>query len=100
MTRYRGGMWAPQGFYLEQDTWEARTVPKGGGILEGMENSIYIRLPVPPVLMPFLGAFLGGLYVIFLPLIAPALLVWLLGVKARKGLMSVKVRLLEGRRGA
>lgn len=97
--RYRGGMWAPQGFYLEQGTWEALTIPRGGGILKGMEESVYIRLPVPPILMPFLGVFLGGLYVVLFPLIAPALLLWLLAVKAWKGFLAAKVRLVEGRRG-
>lgn len=100
MMRYRSGMWAPQGFYLEWGTWETQAVPRGGRILEGTEKSIYIRLPVPPVLMPFLGAFLGGLYIILLPLIAVALLLWLLAVKAWKGFLAAKVRLVEGRRGA
>ncbi len=97
--RYRGGMWAPQGFYLEQGTWEAQAVPKGGGILEGTERSLYIRLPIPPALMPFLGPFLGGLYIVLFPLIALLFLLGLLGAKVWKGLVHVKVRLVEGKRG-
>lgn len=97
--RYQGGMWAPQGFYLEQGTWETQAIPKGGGVLEGTERSIYIRLPIPPALMPFLGAFLGGLYIVLFPLIALLFLFGLLGVKAWKGLVRVKVHLVEGKRG-
>lgn len=100
MKRYRGGMWAPSGFYVERSTWEGQAVPKGGKILEGTERSVYIRIPVPRVLMPFLGAFMGGLYIVFLPLIAIGYLLWLLAAKVWKGLLAVTVRFIEKRRGA
>lgn len=100
MMRYRGGMWAPQGLYLELGTWEAKALPRGGKMLEGTEKSVYIRLPIPPVLMPFLGALVGGLYIIFLPFVAVAYLLWLLAAKAWKGLLAVTDWLVEGRRRA
>lgn len=100
MMRYRGGMWAPQGFYLDVTTWEAQAIPKGGRVLKGTEKSTHIRLPIPPVLMPFLGAFMGALYIIFLPVGAVVYLLWLLAAKAWKGLLAVTVWLVEGRRRA
>lgn len=100
MMRYRGGMWAPRGFYLDLTTWEAQAIPKGGRVLKGTEKSTYVRLPIPPALMPFLGAFLGGFYIIFLPLIAIFYLLGLLAAKAWKAFLAVTVRLSEKNRGA
>ncbi len=100
MMRYHGGMWAPQGFYLDLATWEAQAIPKGGKVLKGTEKSTHIRLPIPPVLMPILAPFLGGLYIVFLPLIAIGYLLWLLAAKVWKGLLAVTVRFIEKRRGA
>jgi len=65
--------------------------------LGGTEQSLYIRLPVPPFLMPFLGAFLGGLYILLLPLIAFPVLLWLLGAKAWKGLLAARVHPAGGK---
>lgn len=98
MTRYRSGMWAPQGFYLAPGTWEIRAIPRSGGILEGRDGSPFIRIPAPPILMPFLGVLLGGLYIVLLPLIATAFLLWLLAVKVWKALLAATVRLVKRER--
>ncbi|MBI2987745.1 MAG: hypothetical protein HYY45_13355 [Deltaproteobacteria bacterium] len=100
MKRYRSGTWAPRGYYLCRDSWEIRALPRIGGILKGAQESIYIRLPIHPILMPFLGAFLGGLFVVLVPFVAIPILLWLLGTKAWKRLLAIMAHLEERRRGA
>ncbi|MBI4526661.1 MAG: hypothetical protein HY695_22915 [Deltaproteobacteria bacterium] len=98
MREYHGGIWAPPGFYLERTIWKTQAVPRGGQILEGAEESTYVRLPIPPLLMAFLIPIAGALYVILLPLIAGALIIWLAGSKAWKAAVLVaNRRLLRGR---
>jgi hypothetical protein len=100
MKRYRSGVWAPRGYYFDQATWEIQAIPRRGGVLRGSKESSYIRLPVHPVLMPFVGAFFGGLFVVLVPLIAVPSLLWLLTVKLWKKFGAAKDRLLNGSRKA
>jgi hypothetical protein len=50
--------------------------------------------------MPFLGVLLGGLYIVLLPLIATAFLLWLLAVKVWKGILAYKGGFLKRERKA
>lgn len=98
MKRYHAGMQASRGYYLNRATWEIQALPKKGGLLPGPTESTYIRLPIPIVIMPFLGAFLGGLFILLLPLIAIPALLWLLAVKGWRKLLGPRTRFVEGRR--
>lgn len=98
MKRYQAGMHASRGYYLNRTTWEIQALPKKGGPLPGPAKSSYIRLPIPIVVVPFFGAFLGGLFVLLIPFIAIPALLWLLGVKGWKKLTGPKARLVERRR--
>jgi len=88
------------GYYLNQASWEIQAIHRKGGVLQGPKESSYIRLPVHPVLMPFVGALFGGLFVVLAPLIAIPSLLWLLTVKLWKKFAVAKERLLNGRRKA
>jgi hypothetical protein len=96
MKKYTVGMWAPQGFYFEKGTWKTLAVPRRGKILKGIKDSTFIRLPVSPILMPFLGPFLGGLYVVLFPVIAVAILLWLVAARAWKLLLAPIFRHIGG----
>lgn len=67
MKRYIGNHRVKAGFYWTPARWEIITVPSQGGMLPGGEETNYVRLPV--LLVTLLGALLGAVYVIFLPLI-------------------------------
>jgi hypothetical protein len=67
MIRYHSSDYAKGGFYCNTSRWEIITVPKGGGSLPGGNEEHYIRLPL--FLVMLLGPLMGGLYVVFLPLI-------------------------------
>lgn len=98
MKRYHAGMQASRGYYLNRKTWEIQALPKKGGLLPGPAKSTYIRLPIPIVIVPFLGAFIGGLFVLLIPIIAIPALLWLLTVKGWKKLLGPRTRLAEGKR--
>ena len=97
MKRYQAGTWVSQGYYLNQASWEIQAIPRKGGVLRGPEGSIYIRVAVHPVLMPFLGVLLGGLFVLLVPFVAMPALLWFLTIKAWRKLLSVKTHSAEGR---
>lgn len=67
MRRYRGGHRVGSGSY-----WSARELcvvgMDNGAILPGARDSVYYRIPL--LLVIPLGAMLGGVYVIFLPLVS------------------------------
>lgn len=100
MKRYQSGVWAPRGYYLNKETWEIQALPRRGGVLRGAGDSTYIRLPVHPALMPFLGPVLGGLYVVLIPLVGIPILLWFLSVRMWKKLAAAMARLVNGRREA
>ncbi len=82
MKRYEGGAAVPPGLYWSPGRWELKAVSGGRGILGGEKAGGYVR--VPGVLLPLVmlsGAVAGGLYIVFLPLIASALLLWFSGLK-------------------
>ncbi|MEE9568214.1 MAG: hypothetical protein V3W37_02415 [Candidatus Binatia bacterium] len=79
MARYHGSDYVEIGFYCNTSRWEIITVPKGGGSLPGENEETYIRLPL--LLVMLLGPLMGGLYVIFLPLIGFVILFGFVGKK-------------------
>jgi hypothetical protein len=72
MARYTGGMHAKGGYYCNPRTWEVHAIPPEGGRLPGAERVWYVKVPFPLlfVVVPVLGA----LFIVFLPVIACALL--------------------------
>ncbi len=67
MTRYHGGAKVRSGFYWHPGKWEIIAVGKSGAVLPAPEETSYIRLPT--FLLMVVGPALGGVYMIFLPLI-------------------------------
>jgi hypothetical protein len=84
MKKYHGGQWAPRGYYLERESWKSVAVPMPGKILEGREDSTYIRLPIPPLLMALLVPLIGALCVVLFPLIGIFMLMWVAACKLWK----------------
>lgn len=78
MTRYHGGEMVKAGFYWNPARWEITTAKKGG-TLPGTKDLRYFRLPL--ALLMIAGPFLGGLLVIFLPLIGFVMLFGFAGLK-------------------
>ena len=76
MKVYRAGERCPCGYYLEKNTWESMAVPKPGRVLEGTEDAAYIRLPIPPFLMPLIVTLLGAICVVLFPLIGLSMIMW------------------------
>lgn len=87
MTGYHAEDTVKGGLYWSPGRWQIVAVPKEGGVLPGEAPARYIR--VPAVLMLVLGPIMGGLLVVFLPLIGFAMLLGFGGAKlvamARKG---------------
>lgn len=72
MARYTGGSKVPGGYYWNTRSWGVEVIPAEGGRLKDMEAARYVRVP-------FLALFvvvpvIGGLFLIFLPLIGFGLL--------------------------
>lgn len=59
------------GFYLNRDAWDLVAVNGKEGVLPGADGQRYVKLPIWAVLA--LAPMLGGLFVVFLPLIGFAL---------------------------
>ena len=69
---HRGGEAVKAGFYWHAEDWEVVPVPGKGGALPGTAADRYVRLPA--LGMVLLAPVMGGLFVMFLPLIGIALL--------------------------
>jgi hypothetical protein len=67
MAKYTGGNMVKGGYYWNPRNWEVEVVPPEGGRLKGAENASYVKLPFP--LLFVVVPLLGGLFLIFLPLI-------------------------------
>ena len=80
MARHIGGNPARSGYYWHPRKWSITPIPRPGGILPGGAADHYLRVPalVALLLMPILG----GLFVVFLPVIGFALLFYALAKKA------------------
>ncbi|HBX43853.1 MAG TPA: hypothetical protein DEH27_08780 [Deltaproteobacteria bacterium] len=85
MRRYEGGESAVRGTY-----WNLRygglVEMKQEGILPGGPHARYYRIPF--VFIPFLALVLGGVYVIFLPVIMITMATYLLGKRMFGGILS------------
>lgn len=77
MARKVGGTMVKAGFYWNPKEWEIVTIEGPGGILPGMPEDRYFRIPVLAMLL--LAPVMGGLFVVFLPLIGFALVLQHLG---------------------
>ena len=66
MTGYHGGQTVREGFYLKRSIWEFESVGRGGNILPGSKETLYIRVPAAVVVVA--GPFAGLAFIIFLPL--------------------------------
>ncbi len=67
MTGYHGGQTVREGFYLKRSIWEFESVGRGGNILPGNKETLYIRVPLPTVMVA--GPLNGLVYVISLPIV-------------------------------
>jgi hypothetical protein len=72
MKTHRGGARVKAGFYWNLSTWALHPLSGEGGVLPGSDEQGYIK--VPAVLVLLLAPVMGGLYVMFLPLIGFVLL--------------------------
>lgn len=79
MARHIGGSPAQSGYYWSPRHWSITPIPRPGGFLPGGPGDRYLRVPTLAVLL--LMPILGGLFVVFLPLIGFALVAWALGKK-------------------
>jgi hypothetical protein len=79
MKRYRGGEEVPRGFYIHTRRLASESM-KESGLLPGTERDVYCRVPTFGLLVA--GPLVGGLYVVFLPLIGFVVLVSAVTVRA------------------
>lgn len=77
MLKRTGGSNVRSGFYWNLGKWEMTTTPRQGGVLPGGASDRYLKVPVLALL--FVAPVMGGLYVMFLPLIGFALVFGYLG---------------------
>ncbi len=77
MARRVGGTTVKAGFYWNPGEWEIVTIEGQGGILPGAQDRRYLRIPALAMLI--LAPIMGGLFVMFLPLIGFALVLQHLG---------------------
>ncbi len=67
MARHVGGTPVQSGYYWHLRHWSITPVPKPGGMLPGGAQDRFLKVPTLAVLM--LMPILGGLFVVFLPVI-------------------------------
>lgn len=67
MKKHAGRTQVTEGYYLNLGKWELVPMPSEGGILPGSPQDAYVRVSTPLALA--LTPVLGGLFVIFLPVI-------------------------------
>ncbi len=79
MARHCGGAPAKSGYYWNPRRWTITPIPRPGGFLPGGPEDRYVTLPAAAVLV--LMPLLGGLFVVFLPVIGFALVAWALARK-------------------
>ena len=67
MTTYSGGIAVRSGYYWNASKWSVVPVEKDGDSLPGERAETYLKVPILAVLL--LMPAMGGLFVVFLPLI-------------------------------
>lgn len=80
MARHFGGAPAVSGYYWNPGNWSITPIPRPGGFLPGGPEDRYLKVPALAALM--LMPILGGLFVVFLPVIGFALVAYALARKA------------------
>lgn len=83
MAKYEGGMQVSGGYYWNPRSWEVEVVPQEGGKLQGVHGSRYVKVPFP--LLFLIVPVLGGLFLVFLPLIGFALFAYAIAKKIAGG---------------
>lgn len=79
MARYVGGSPVRSGYYWSPRNWSITPVQRPGGFLPGGPRDRYLKVPTLAVLL--LLPVLGGLFVVFLPLVGFALVAYALARK-------------------
>lgn len=74
MKRYYGGTEAKAGFYWNPKEWEVTVLSGKGGTLPGPADTRFYRVPMLGMLV--LGPIMGAAFVLFLPFIGVAMLVY------------------------
>ena len=80
MARHIGGSPAESGYYWNLGKWSITPIERPGGFLPGGPRDRFLKVPTLAVLL--LMPILGGLFVVFLPLIGFALVGFALWKKA------------------
>ncbi len=84
MAKRVGGTLVKGGYYWNMRSWSVVDVPKEGGLLPGGAETRYLAVPWPLLLV--LLPVMGGLFVVFLPLIGFALTIHALAARLAGGL--------------
>lgn len=92
MLRHPGGTRVKCGYYWNPRKWDLVMVPKEGGLLPGDPERRYVRVPILLVLLA--APVMGGLYVVFLPLIGFVLILRLTGRKTAEALQAALAAVL------
>ena len=79
MARHIGGSPAESGYYWSPRNWSITPIPRPGGFLPGGPGDRYLKVPTLAALM--LMPILGGLFVVFLPVIGFVLVAYALARK-------------------
>ena len=82
MLKHKGGDTVKAGFYWHVREWAATIVPPEGGPLPGDDNELYVRMPLPVLLV--LAPAMGAIFAIFLPFIGLAMLATFLTGRMKK----------------
>lgn len=91
--KHQGGELARGGIYLSWATKEFVTIEGGGGRLPGESNVAYLRVPFPALVL--FGPLMGLIYVIFMPIVGPAMLIGLAAYKGALRMQSTVRGMLE-----
>lgn len=84
MAKRVGGSLVKSGYYWNMRSWSVIDVPRGGGVLPGSTETRYVAVPWPLLLV--ILPVMGGLFVVFLPLIGFALTIHAIAVRLAGGL--------------
>lgn len=83
MAKHTGGMQVTGGYYWNPRSWEVEVVPQEGGRLKSSPDTSYVKVPFP--LLFVIVPVLGGLFIIFLPLIGFGLFAYAIVTKVTGG---------------
>jgi len=83
MAKRVGGNLVKGGYYWNTRSWSVIDVPRGGGVLPGTAETRYLAVPWPLLLL--ILPVMGGLFVVFLPLIGFVLTIQAIAVRLAGG---------------